>query len=128
MPQFKPLDATTPIFQQLDTNLSPVVLVNLFTVAENDIPQLLKAWEQDANWMKRQSGFISTQLHRGIAGSTVFMNYAVWESVAHFKQAFTHPEFQAAIAHYPDSAVVSPHLFSCVGVPNLCVGEPVKLV
>lgn len=128
MLKFKPLDETTPIFQQLDTNLSPVVLVNIFTVAENDIPQLLKAWEHDANWMKRQLGYISTQLHRGIAGSTVFMNYAVWESVSHFKQAFTHPEFQAAIADYPDSVVASPHLFSCVGIPNLCIGEPAELV
>lgn len=53
--------------------MSPVVLVNVFTVAESDIPALLKAWEDDANWMKKQPGYISTQLHRGIAGSTVFM-------------------------------------------------------
>ena len=84
MLQLKPLDEHVPIFQQLTAEVSPVVLVNLFTVSESDIPALLKAWEEDANWMKRQPGYISTQLHRGIAGSTVFMNYAVWESVAHF--------------------------------------------
>lgn len=125
MLQLKPLDETTPIFQQLNSTLSPVVLVNIFTVAEADIPELLQAWELDANWMKRQPRYISTQLHRSIAGSTVFMNYAVWESVAHFKQAFTHPEFQQALSHYPDSVTASPHLFSCVAVPNLCVGEPI---
>lgn len=37
-------------------------------------PALLQAWENDANWMKQQPGYISTQLHRGIAGSTVFLN------------------------------------------------------
>jgi hypothetical protein len=30
--------------------------------------------------MKQQPGFISTQLHRGTAGSTTLVNVAVWES------------------------------------------------
>lgn len=122
MVQLTPLDANVPIFQQLSAAVSPVVLVNIFHVAEGDIPALLHAWEADANWMKQQPGYISTQLHQGIAGSTVFMNYAVWESVAHFRAAFTHPEFTKALEHYPSSAVASPHLFTRLTVPNLCVG------
>jgi heme-degrading monooxygenase HmoA len=122
MLQLKPLDAQVPIFQQVGADVSPVVLVNIFQVAEADIPALLEAWAADASWMKRQPGYISTQLHRGIAGSTVFMNYAIWESVAHFRAAFTHPEFAAALGHYPASAVASPHLFERLTVPNLCVG------
>ncbi|MCG3776372.1 MAG: hypothetical protein JW395_3227 [Nitrospira sp.] len=122
MLQLRPLDPSTPIFQQLSTEASPVVLVNIFHVAEADIPALLTAWEADANWMKQQPGYISTQLHQGIGGSTVFMNYAVWESVAHFRTAFTHIEFKAALEHYPSTAVASPHLFTRLTVPNLCVG------
>ncbi len=122
MLHIKPLDPIVPIFQQVSTEVSPVVLVNFFTVAERDVPALLEAWEADANWMKQQPGYISTQLHRGIAGSTVFLNYAVWESVACFRAAFNHPDFKAALAQYPDSAVASPHLFSRLTVPNLCVG------
>lgn len=122
MLQLKPLDDTTPIFQQLGADVSPVILVNIFNVAESDIPALLKAWEADANWMKAQPGYISTQLHRGIAGSTVFMNYAVWQSAALFSAAFNHPDFKKALEHYPSSAVASPHLFSRLSVPNLCVG------
>ena len=99
------------------------MLVNFFQVDEADIPALLKAWEADANWMKKQPAYISTQLHQGIAGSTAFMNYALWESVAHFRAAFTHPDFKQALASYPSSAVASPHLFSRIAVPNLCV-EP----
>jgi heme-degrading monooxygenase HmoA len=72
--------------------------------------------------VKRQPGYISTQLHQGIGGSTVFMNYAVWESVAHFRAAFSHPEFKAALEHYLSTAVASPHLFTRLTVPNLCVG------
>ena len=122
MVQLKPLDELVPIFHQLNADVSPVVLVNVFTVSESDIPALLKAWEDDANWMKKQPGYISTQLHRGIAGSTVFMNYAVWESVAHFRAAFNHPDFRKALEHYPSSAVASPHLFTRLTVANLCVG------
>ena len=122
MAQLKPLDPNVPIFQQLNTDLSPVVLVNIFQVAETDIPALLKAWENDANWMKQQPGFISTQLHQGIAGSAVLMNYAVWESVAHFRAAFNHPAFKKALEQYPPSVVASPHLFTRLSVPNLCVG------
>ena len=120
MLQLKPLDPITPIFQQLSTDVSPVVLVNIFYVAEGDIPALLKAWEADANWMKQQPGYISTQLHRGIAGSAMFLNYAIWESVAHFRQAFTHPDFASALAAYPSSAVAAPHLFEKIAVANLC--------
>jgi heme-degrading monooxygenase HmoA len=120
MLQLRPLDPVVPIQQQLGQTQSPVVLVNLFTVEAKDADALLKAWEQDANWMKRQPGYISTQLHRGIGGSCVFFNYAVWESVAHFGQAFAHPDFVNALAAYPSSAVASPHLFAKVAVANIC--------
>ena len=120
MLQLRPMDSQVPLFNQLGEDLAPVILINLFTVDAADVAALLKAWEDDANWMKRQAGYISTQLHRGIAGSCVFLNYAVWESVAHFRAAFAHPEFQNALAANPSSAVASPHLFSRVAVPNLC--------
>jgi heme-degrading monooxygenase HmoA len=120
MLQLRQLDPLIPIQQQLGETLAPVVLINVFTVDAKDVDALLDAWTHDANWMKRQPGYISTQLHRGIGGSCVFLNYALWESVAHFRQAFTHPDFMSALAAYPSSAVASPHLFSKVAVPNLC--------
>jgi len=122
MVQFRPFDEKVPIFQQLGTEVSPVILVNVFYVAEADIPALLKAWEHDANWMKKQPGYISTQLHQSIGGSTVFLNYAVWESVAHFRAAFNHTDFKRSLGQYPSSAIASPHLFTRLTVPNLCVG------
>lgn len=115
-----PLDPVVPISQQLQCTESPVVLVNLFTVDENDIPDLLCAWEQDANWMKQRAGFISTQLHQAIGGSNMFMNYAIWESVEHFREAFSHPDFTNALSRYPSSATGMPHLFAKVAVPNIC--------
>jgi heme-degrading monooxygenase HmoA len=115
------MDSTVTLRQQMETDLSPVVLINRFTVDPEEADQLLKAWAADAAFLKTQPGDISAQLHRGIGGSCCFINIAVWESVAHFKQAFSQPAFQAPLQHYPASTVASPHLFSKVAVPNICV-------
>ena len=72
MLSLRPLDERVPIQQQLTATASPAVLVNIFTVAPADVDALLAAWEHDANWMKKQPGYISTQLHRGIGGAARF--------------------------------------------------------
>jgi heme-degrading monooxygenase HmoA len=118
--QLRPLDPAFPIDRQISLDASPVVLVNIFTVEAQDTEALLRAWEADANWMKAQPGFISTQLHKGIGESCVFLNYAVWQSTGHFRIAFTHPEFRKSLQAYPESAVASPHLFKKLTVANLC--------
>jgi heme-degrading monooxygenase HmoA len=120
MLKLRPLDPTHAIDQQLGASASPVVLINLFTVAEADVPALLIAWEKDALWMKQQRGFLSTQLHRAIGGSCMFLNYALWDSVEDFRAAFTHPDFSSALAAYPSSVIAQPHLFAKVAVPNVC--------
>jgi heme-degrading monooxygenase HmoA len=79
MLNLRPLDDRVPIQEQLNDAASPVVLINIFTVAPADADALLAAWEHDANWMKRQPGYLSTQLHRGVGGNCTFLNYAVWE-------------------------------------------------
>jgi heme-degrading monooxygenase HmoA len=121
MPNFVEMDKRSPFVKQMDQEVGPVVLINTFVVNEDEAADLVTAWAVDAMWMKRQPGFISTQLHRGIGGSGVFLNYAIWESTDHFKRAFTHPEFQAHIGHYPASTVASPHLFQKLAVPGICV-------
>ena len=121
MPQLTEMDEKVTLFSQMEGSGGPVILINTFKVDPAEVEQLLHAWAADAAFMKRQPGFISTQLHRGIGGSCVFINYAVWESVEAFKRAFFHPEFQEAIQKYPPSAIGSPHLFQKVAVPGICV-------
>ena len=121
MPTFVELDERSPLTRQIEQAGGPVVLVNTLTVNADEGAQLIEAWATDAAWMKQQPGFISAQLHRGIGGSSVFLNYAVWESTALFKRAFTHPEFQSHLGRYPASTVVSPHLFQKLAVPGICV-------
>jgi heme-degrading monooxygenase HmoA len=114
------MDERVSFEAQLEEVGGPVILINKFIVKPDEAVELVRAWTDDAEWMKRQPGFISTQLHRGIAGSGVFLNYAVWESTAHFRAAFTNPEFRAKLSHYPSSTVVSPHLFRKVAVSGIC--------
>ena len=121
MPTLRPLDPTFAIDRQLTVDAVPVVLVNVFTLEPADEPKFLQAWQDDALFMKRQSGFISTQLHRAIGESPTYLNYAVWESTEAFRNAFTHPEFRAKLSSYPASAVASPHLFQTIAVPGICV-------
>lgn len=121
MPRFVEMDPTVTLGAQLgEEGGGPVILINTFVVPPADADKLLEAWARDAAVMKRQPGFTSTQLHRGIAGSGVFLNYAVWQSVAHFRAAFSNPEFQAQLGAYPDSATASPHLFRKVEVEGFC--------
>jgi heme-degrading monooxygenase HmoA len=117
------MDENVTLAAQLEEHSDgrPIILINKFNVKPEDVDQLLNAWAADAAYLKKKPGFISTQLHRGIVGSCVFINYAVWESVEHFKQATSDPEFRSALARYPDSTTGSPHLFRKVAVPDICV-------
>jgi len=121
MPSMRPLDPAFPIERQIAIEAGSVVLVNVFTLDKADEQIFLQAWQDDAQFMKRQPGFISTQLHRAIGESPTYFNYAVWESTADFRSAFMHPEFRAKMSAYPSSAVASPHLFQKVAVSGVCV-------
>jgi heme-degrading monooxygenase HmoA len=115
------MDPKVTVFEQMNVEDSAVTLINKFIVDPEEVDRFVSAWTADAAVMKRQPGFISTQLHRGIAGSSVFVNFAVWESPEHFKRAFGSPRFQSTLKDYPSSAVASPHLFRKVAVPGICI-------
>ena len=122
MLQFSSLHPTVGIQNQLvGTSEGPIVLLNLFTVAEEDAEALKAAWSNDAAYFKQQSGFISAQLHEGLGGTVAYLNYAVWESLDAFRSAFANPEFQRKLAAYPDSVVAAPYLFRKLTVRNVCV-------
>jgi heme-degrading monooxygenase HmoA len=119
--QLRNMDERVTYPQQLQEDTGPIVLINQFNVAPEDADGLLDAWAEDAAYMKRQPGFISTQLHRGTAGSSTFVNVAVWESARALGAAFSSPEFQQSVERYPESTVASPHVFEKVAVPGICV-------
>jgi heme-degrading monooxygenase HmoA len=120
MVRFRELDDAVPFANQLGEEKDPIVFMNLFRVAPQDEDAFMAAWTTDGEFMQLQPGYISTQLHRGIAGSHTFVNVAYWQSTAAFRAAVTNPEFQASLSRYPDSAVASPHIFTKVAVPGIC--------
>ncbi|MDQ3695521.1 MAG: antibiotic biosynthesis monooxygenase [Chloroflexota bacterium] len=121
------LDSRVTFGEQLERETGPVVLINTFTVDPDEEGRLLAAWTDDAAFMQDQPGFISTRLHRGIAGSSAFVNVAEWDSAQSLRAAFFSPGFQDLIGRYPDSAVATPHLFVKVAVPGIRAAEPVGI-
>ena len=87
MARFVDMDERVGTFAQMDEDIGPVILINKFSVNPEEFDMFMKGWGAEAEKFKEEPGFISTQLHKGIGGSGTFVNYAVWESAAHFKKA-----------------------------------------
>jgi quinol monooxygenase YgiN len=121
MPTFRELDQHVTYRAQLGTSGGPIVLANVLSIEPARLDELVAIWAEDAAFMRRQPGFVSTQLHRGVGGSGSLLNLAVWESADHLRQAFTTEEFQRHLANYPDSVTVSPHVFEKLAVPGICI-------
>lgn len=115
------LDPTTAFPGQLQQESGPITLVNVFVVPAELQDKFLEAWREDAAYMTGSPGCISTQMHRGTAGSQLMMNVAIWESTEALFAAFRTPEFQAAAGRYPEGITAYPHIFEKIAVPGICV-------
>ena len=115
------MDERITLEKQLDEDSGPIIVMNKFNVGPDEIDEFLKVFAKTTEKFKQQPGFISAQLHRGIAGSSTFVNYVVWESAAHFKQAFNREEFKSNMGSVLPNTVMSPHLFKKVAVQGICV-------
>ena len=117
------MDERVSIFAQMDEDVKgTVILINKFSVKPEEFDQFLKGWAMEAEKFKQQPGYISTQLHKGIGKSGIFINYAVWESITHFKKAVTNIiNPQDPVSAFPPSTIASPHLFKKMAIPGLCV-------
>ena len=69
MPTLKELDPYVTLAEQMHIIAGPIVLINVFTIDPADEDTFIKAWSQEADFMKTQPGYIATQLHKGIGGS-----------------------------------------------------------
>jgi heme-degrading monooxygenase HmoA len=81
--------------QQFEHNTGPVVLMSTFLVAPDEIDNVLDGFRKQFAIMRKQPGLISARLHRCVAGSSLFMNYIVWEWVDDFKRGYELPEVQS---------------------------------
>ena len=97
--------------------------MSTFLVPPDRVDNFLEGFKKQFAIMRKQPGLISAQLHRGIAGSSLFMNYIVRESTDAFRHGYESPEFQAQLKQYPPGIVVSASFFQRVAIPGMCVGE-----
>ncbi len=118
---FEELEPRATIESQLSDKGGAVILLNVFTLEPEDAEAFLKAWSAESEFFSKQPGYISTQLHKGVGGDTMYVNYAVWESVAAFAAAFHNPEFKKTGRQFPESVVALPHLVRKIAVPGFCV-------
>ena len=73
-----------------------VTLINPFEVPVGREDEFVQRWNQAADYLRQQEGFISTRLHQSLDPQAAFrfVNVAVWESAEHFQRALSTPEFQ----------------------------------
>jgi len=105
------MDERITIKDQLEEEIDgQVILINKFNVIPEKIEQFLKDWKEDANRFIQQPGFVSTQLHKGIDKSSIFINYAVWDPIENFKKAVNklilNPQTQSPLLEYDDDSLV----------------------
>jgi heme-degrading monooxygenase HmoA len=123
MLNLKNLDASTPFLSQHNVPTGPVTIVNTFVAPEGKEDEVLAAWTADAQYMKSTGNLLSVQLYRGIGGSRLFTNVAVWASPAALRAAFNTSEFAEHAEQYPDGTLAYPHLYQKAAVEGICDGE-----
>lgn len=117
------LDESTPFLGQHNVDAGPVTIINTFVSPEGKTDQVLAAWTDDAWYMKNTGNILAVQLYRGIGGSRLFTNVAVWASTEALRAAFHTPEFAKHLEDYPDGTIAYPHLYQKAAVEGICEGE-----
>jgi quinol monooxygenase YgiN len=115
------MDEKVSLGKQLQQEAGDVVLFITFIVEPEDEDKFLKTWTLAAEISKKTSGVISAQLHKGIAGSRVWISTHVFESTEAIRQQYSNPDFPKKLSEYPDRIVTSSHVFKKVAVPGICV-------
>ena len=107
--KLREMDEHVTYLQQLQEDDGPVALINEFNVPPEDTDRFIAVRADDAAFMKRQPGFISTRLHRGTAGSTTFVTSP---SGNQHQRSARHSDrvSSAARRRYPENAVATPHV------------------
>ena len=120
MIKFVEMDKNVTINDQIkeeegNKNGDSVIIINKFDLEPEKIDQFLKDWTETSILFKQQSGFITTELYKGIGKSSVFVSYQVWKSIDDFKKGsssvLNSEDVNSRLAKYNDSLVSSSHLF-----------------
>ncbi|WP_327393463.1 antibiotic biosynthesis monooxygenase [Streptomyces sp. NBC_01186] len=123
MLKFGHIDASTHFHDQQKEKARPVTVINTFVAPEGKEEEVVAAWTDDAEYMKKSGSLLSVQLYRGIGGSRLFTDVAVWKSAEHLRAALGTPEFASHLERYPARTVAYPHLYQKFAVEGVREGE-----
>ena len=101
------MDPNVSFARKIKRNADSVVLLSTFLVRPEHVDDFLVGFQKQFAIMRKQPGFISAQLHRGIAGSCLFMNYVVWEFTDAFKRGYELQEFQNQLKHSTSAEIIA---------------------
>ncbi|WP_326686134.1 antibiotic biosynthesis monooxygenase [Streptomyces sp. NBC_01795] len=90
MLKFGRIDESTHFHDQQKEKAGPVTVINTFVAPEGKEDEVVAAWTDDAEYMKKSGSLLSVQLYRGIGGSRLFTNVAVWKSPSTSVQRSAH--------------------------------------
>jgi heme-degrading monooxygenase HmoA len=100
----------------IDSAASVVTLINVFETTAEKQAELVRLLEQATlEVMKRQPGFVSANIHRGLDGKHV-ANYAQWKSKEDFERMLKNPEAQQHMGKANALAKAAPVLYTVASV------------
>lgn len=101
---------------QIVEGLSPVVLINVFTVVPERQDELVGLLvEATETTVRHIPGFISANIHKSLDGTRV-TNYAQWRSKEDFEAMLKNPEAVRHMGPIRTIATHDPHLYEVVAV------------
>lgn len=78
-----------------------VFMINVIAVPEAQAEEFLARWDGITEYMRRQPGFIRTDLYRRFDAPDRWVNVAVFESTDAIRAAFSSKEFDRAAKGHP---------------------------
>ncbi|MDO1558272.1 antibiotic biosynthesis monooxygenase family protein [Brevundimonas sp. 2R-24] len=90
---------------------SPVIVINVFTVAPEKLDALMPMLDRLATALARAPGFRSCRMHRGLDGKSA-VNYAVWDDQDAWRAATRLPVVADAMAPIMAVATFQPRAYA----------------
>ena len=92
-----------------------VTLINSFEVPAGKLEESIQYWESCRDFLKNESGYISTKLHSSIKDGARFqlVNVAIWESAKAFMDASKKMSKELGIPP-PDGLIANPALYTII--------------
>jgi heme-degrading monooxygenase HmoA len=119
--EYADLCPDVPLAEQLRAANGAFTLLEIFIVSDGAVDQAIRAYQKTGAYLKNRTGYIQAQLYRGIGGSNLLVNLAVWESVGALRDVLFDPDFLAVSSRHPAGTRCFRQVLRRAAVPGVCV-------